>query len=120
MIVNITQAVLPKSSSNLLRPDATYILVGGTGGIGRSMAQWMSSKGAKHIVLTSRNAVISKDIEALIHQVAAAGTHVHIKACDISNSMAVESLIKEELKGLPPIRGVVHGAMVLQVSDHEK
>lgn len=112
--------MLPKSSSSLLRPDATYILVGGIGGIGRSMAKWMSSKGARHIVLTSRKATISKEIQTLIDEVAVAGTHIHIKVCDITDSLSVETLVKEGLKGLPPIRGVVHGAMVLRVSDHQK
>jgi NAD(P)-dependent dehydrogenase (short-subunit alcohol dehydrogenase family) len=112
--------VSPKSSSRLLRPDATYILVGGTGGIGRSMAKWMSSKGARHIVLTSRNATSSSVIQTLIDQVAVAGTHIYVKACDISDSVSVEKLVKEGLIGLPPIRGVVHGAMVLRVSNNQK
>lgn len=112
--------MLPKSGSNLLRPDATYILVGGIGGIGRSMAKWMSSKGARHIVLTSRNASISNEIQTLIEQVSVAGTHIHVKACDISDSVSVEKLVKEGLTGLPPIRGVVHGAMVLRVSHNQK
>ncbi|CRG86478.1 Fatty acid synthase [Talaromyces islandicus] len=108
------KAVLPKSSSTLLRPDAAYILVGGIGGIGRSMAKWMSSKGARHIVLTSRNATITKEIQKLRDQVAVYGTHIHVKVCDISDSLSVETLVKEGLRDLPPIRGVVHGAMVLR------
>jgi NAD(P)-dependent dehydrogenase (short-subunit alcohol dehydrogenase family) len=84
------------------------------------MAKWMSSKGARHIVLTSRNATRSNEIQTLREQVAVAGTHIHVKACDISDSVSVEKLVKEGLIGLPPIRGVIHGAMVLRVSNNQK
>ena len=80
----------------------------------------MSSKGARHIVLTSRNATSSNVIQTLMDQVAVAGTHIYVKACDISDSVSVEKLVKEGLIGLPPIRGVVHGAMVLRVSNNQK
>ncbi|CAG7947082.1 unnamed protein product [Penicillium nalgiovense] len=60
------KAVAPKTSSTLLRPDASYILIGGTGGLGRSIAKWMSSKGAKNIVLVSRRAAVDDKVRALI------------------------------------------------------
>ena len=36
--------------------DATYLVTGGLGMLGRSVAKWLISKGAKHLVLTGRNA----------------------------------------------------------------
>ncbi|OJJ39118.1 hypothetical protein ASPWEDRAFT_149949 [Aspergillus wentii DTO 134E9] len=108
------KAVTPKSSSAALRPDASYILIGGTGGLGRSMAKWMSSKGARNIVLVSRKASVNDKVQGLIDELATKGTRVIVKACDVGSRQSVESLVKEQMKDLPPVRGVVHGAMVLR------
>ena len=111
------QAVERKTGSDILKANASYILIGGTGGLGRSMARWMSSKGARVIVLVSRSASnINDKVQALIRELAANGTHVIVKACDVSSKHSVDVLINEQMKNLPPVRGVVHGAMVLQVS----
>lgn len=107
---------MSKTSSSLLKSNASYILIGGTGGLGRSMARWMSSKGARNIVLVSRSASVNDKVQALMDELADDGTHVTVKPCDVSSRQSVESLMKDGMKNLPPVRGVVHGAMVLRVS----
>ncbi|CAG7924264.1 unnamed protein product [Penicillium olsonii] len=108
------QAVAPKTSATLLRSDASYILIGGTGGLGRSMAKWMALKGAKNIVLVSRRAAINDKVQALIDNLAPLGVKIIVKACDVSSQQSVENLINQEMRDLPPVRGVVQGAMVLR------
>lgn len=78
------------------------------------MARWMSSKGARNIVLVSRSASINDKVQELIDELAVDGTHIGVKACDVSSRTSVEKLVKEDMKDLPPVRGVVHGAMVLR------
>lgn len=80
------------------------------------MARWMSSKGARNIVLVSRSASVNSQMHALINELALKGTLVSVKPCDVSSKQSVENLVKQEMKDFPPIRGVVHGAMVLRVS----
>ena len=80
------------------------------------MARWMSSKGARNIVLVSRSASINSQGHALINQLALKGTLVSVKPCDVSSKQSVENLVKQEMKDSLPIRGVIHGAMVLRVS----
>lgn len=67
-------------------------------------------------MLVSRSGSMSEKLEALIHELAPHGTQVLVKACDVSSRVDVERLVNEELTQLPPVRGVVHGAMVLRVS----
>lgn len=105
----------PRTDSALLNPDATYILIGGTGGLGRSMAKWLSTKGARNVVLVSRSGKIDNKVQGLIDELAKNGTNIIVKPCDVSQQQSVETLI-DSLSHLPPIRGVVHGAMVLKVS----
>jgi acyl transferase domain-containing protein/NADPH:quinone reductase-like Zn-dependent oxidoreductase len=107
----------PSSKVNqLLRADATYILIGGTGGLGRSMARWMVGKGARHLVLVSRSGSTTGKVKELIDDLASTGASIAVRKCDVADCSSVENLIKNELTGMPEIRGVVHGAMVLNVS----
>lgn len=52
--------VQPSASTVHLSPTKTYLLVGMTGNLGRSVAEWMISRGARHLVLTSRNPKVEK------------------------------------------------------------
>lgn len=106
----------PSSKQNqLLRPNSSYILIGGTGGLGRSMARWMVSKGARNLVLVSRSSSISGKVKELVDQLAIVGANIVVRRCDVADSKSVQSLI-HDLASMPEIRGVIHGAMVLHVS----
>ncbi|KAK2628215.1 hypothetical protein QTJ16_002861 [Diplocarpon rosae] len=110
---DVVKATPSGKETRLLKPDASYILIGGTGGLGRSMARWMAGKGARNIVLVSRTGSATGKVKELIDELAALGTSVVVRPCDVADTSSVEKLIKE-LGGLPPVRGVVHGAMVLR------
>lgn len=47
--------IRPIDSGNLFTGNKTYLLVGLTGDLGRSLCRWMVLHGAKYVVLTSRN-----------------------------------------------------------------
>jgi NAD(P)-dependent dehydrogenase (short-subunit alcohol dehydrogenase family) len=100
----------------LLQEDATYILIGGTGGLGRSMAKWMVSKGAKTIVLVSRSGELRGKAKEQIDALNETGANIVVRSCDVANRASVDELVSEGLSGLPPVRGIIHGAMVLHVS----
>lgn len=102
-----------KISENILRADATYLIVGGTGGLGRSMARWMIQHGAAHVVLLSRSGSATPAVQALIDEAAATGAKVHVRACDVADETSVSALLAG-VADLPPVRGVVHSAMVLR------
>jgi NADPH:quinone reductase-like Zn-dependent oxidoreductase/malonyl CoA-acyl carrier protein transacylase/NAD(P)-dependent dehydrogenase (short-subunit alcohol dehydrogenase family) len=100
----------------LLRDDATYILIGGTGGLGRSMAKWMVSKGAKNIVLLSRSGELKGKAKDKIDALNNGGANIVVRSCDVADRASVDQLISGGLAGLPPVRGIIHGVMVLHVS----
>ncbi|PMD36739.1 BcPKS8, polyketide synthase [Hyaloscypha variabilis F] len=108
------KATRSSKQNKLLRQDATYILIGGTGGLGRSMARWMVGKGAVNIVLISRSGSAIGKVKELIDEMAGFGANILVRRCDVANPGSVDNLIHNELVGLPPVRGVVHGAMVLR------
>ncbi|KAJ3548513.1 hypothetical protein NM208_g974 [Fusarium decemcellulare] len=110
----MVKATLTRTSAGTLRSDATYVLIGGMGGLGCSMAKWMVEKGARNIVLTSRSAKITHEVQDVLQHAKAWGANIVIKTNDVTDADAVSALVEEELKLLPPIRGVIQGAMVLR------
>ncbi|KAI2643595.1 ketoacyl-synt-domain-containing protein [Xylaria nigripes] len=111
---DIVMAEPPRKPTQLLKEHATYILIGGTGGLGRSMARWMVSRGARRIVLVSRSGRAVGKVRELIDEAEKFGAEIVVKRCDVSNPTDVEELVNIGLQGMPPIRGLIHGAMILR------
>jgi NAD(P)-dependent dehydrogenase (short-subunit alcohol dehydrogenase family) len=105
-----------KNFNSVLNEDATYIIIGGTGGIGRSITKWMVSKGAKNIVIVSRSEKISEKVGQLIQESKELGANVIVRRCDVSDNLDVIRMVKDITTQLPPVRGLIHSAMVLDVS----
>jgi hypothetical protein len=80
------------------------------------MARWMVDHGARNLVLVSRTGTVSCKVKTLIDELSDIGVKVNVKGCDVSDSNSVNSLIRNDMAGMPGIKGVVHGAMVLNVS----
>lgn len=92
------------------------MIIGGTGGIGRAIAQRMVERGARHIVLLSRSGKVTDELCQLISDARGLGASIHIKQCDVANKVSVETLVSDLQHTLPPVRGLIHAAMVLKVS----
>jgi NAD(P)-dependent dehydrogenase (short-subunit alcohol dehydrogenase family) len=76
----------------------------------------MISKGAKNLLLVSRHATTHRNAPELQMKGRAAGCNVQIRDGDIADENSLVELLAECSLTLPPIRGVVNGAMVLDVS----
>jgi NAD(P)-dependent dehydrogenase (short-subunit alcohol dehydrogenase family) len=103
-----------------LRFDATYLVVGGLGGIGRSVSRILAERGAKHLLLISRSAGKPSDQEFL-SDLKNMGCNVHTQQCDVASReslMAVENMLKSH--SMPPVRGIVQAAMVLEDAVFER
>lgn len=94
------------------RPDATYLITGGLHGIGLVTAERAITEGARHLLLLGRSAPDGPAREA-IAQMAAAGAVVLPVRCDVSRFEEVEATVQRCGVELPPLRGVIHGAAVL-------
>lgn len=101
-----------------MNPDATYLITGGTRGIGLNLAYWMIENGAHNIVLLGRSGSSGSDVQKLMNQHEGTDIRVRAIACDISSRSALANVL-ENIKDLPPVRGVVHGALQLNVSCHQ-
>lgn len=96
----------------LLRPDASYLITGGAGGFGLEIAKWMAGQGARHLILMSRSGP-REEAAADILQLQADGVEVLDVRGDVTNPDDVARVVAQIQAEYPPLKGVVHGAMVL-------
>jgi acyl transferase domain-containing protein/surfactin synthase thioesterase subunit/acyl carrier protein len=95
-----------------VRGDATYLVTGGLGMLGRNVAKWLICKGAKHLVLTGRNAT-SDAVRAVFSEAEIGGADIRVVAADIGREEDVGRLMQFIGDELPPLKGVVQSAGVL-------
>ena len=97
-----------------LSPSATYLVTGGLGGFGLKTAQWLVSKGARNLVLISRSGPVSSEAMLSVAELKASGVRVHAAACDVTNEKALTALFALISTEMPPLRGIVHAAVVIE------
>lgn len=73
----------------------------------------MMEKGARSIVLISRSGNATGKVSELIEEAATLGATITVRSCDVTSKEQVQMLITEDISTLPPVRGVIHAAMVL-------
>jgi NADPH:quinone reductase-like Zn-dependent oxidoreductase/NAD(P)-dependent dehydrogenase (short-subunit alcohol dehydrogenase family)/acyl carrier protein len=98
-----------------LKADATYLITGGHGGLGLAVARWLVKKGARHLALLSRSGASISGEEVAAELAAKGATVVTFKA-DVSNEVNLSRVLDEIRNTMPPLRGVIHAAGVLD--DH--
>ncbi|KAK4212038.1 acyl transferase/acyl hydrolase/lysophospholipase [Rhypophila decipiens] len=103
----------PASCSTQFSPSKTYWLAGLTSDLGLSLAEWMASRGARHIALSSRNPNVDPH---WISYMAATHDGCRVKilhSYDATSRQSVEATHALISSTMPPIGGVAQGAMVL-------
>ncbi|KAI1760379.1 hypothetical protein GGR53DRAFT_509864 [Hypoxylon sp. FL1150] len=97
-----------------LRSDATYVVVGGLGNIGRRLTAHLQTCGASHVVILSRRHLEPKAREELeAESTEGSDKIVKVMTCDILVAEDVLRVAKTLHKDFPPVRGVIVAAMVL-------
>jgi NAD(P)-dependent dehydrogenase (short-subunit alcohol dehydrogenase family)/acyl carrier protein len=110
------------------RPDGTYLVTGGLGGLGLEVARFLVERGARRLILLGRTRLpprrtwngldpesrVGRQV-AVIRGLEARGASVHLAAVDVADeAQLAEFLAGFRDEGWPPVRGVVHAAGVLQ------
>jgi acyl transferase domain-containing protein/acyl carrier protein len=97
------------ASEPALSPEGLYLVTGGLGALGLQAAQWLVSRGARHLVLASRTADAARSARVLAGLRSGAIT-VDVVAADVSRADDVNALLTRIANGGHPLRGVVHAA----------
>jgi acyl transferase domain-containing protein/NAD(P)-dependent dehydrogenase (short-subunit alcohol dehydrogenase family)/acyl carrier protein len=97
-----------------LSPQASYLVTGGLKGFGVVIGDWLSQRGAGTVVLANRTGTPDDEAAEAISRMEERGTNVLSASLDVSDVAAVERLIAELATADHPLRGIVHGAAVIE------
>ncbi|MET7307227.1 MULTISPECIES: type I polyketide synthase [unclassified Streptomyces] len=115
----------PERSPVECRPEGTYLVTGGLGALGLEVSRWLAGRGARRLVLAGRrrfpersewDAQQDPEVRGQIEAVRALeglGVTVAVVSLDISDAEQARKVLSSAELGLPPIRGVVHAAGVV-------
>ncbi|KHN94311.1 polyketide synthase [Metarhizium album ARSEF 1941] len=95
----------------LFSSSKTYLLVGGLGGLGRALSQWMVRKGASKLAFLSRSGADKTEAKATIDWLLERGVDATVYRGDVSKLADVQSCVDQIGSSLG---GIFQAAMVLQ------
>lgn len=97
-----------------VKPSATYLIIGGAGGLGAEFAHWLQKKGATEIVFISRNAVKSQAAQDIKKELQDHYCSVNCFNADVGDRKQLKSVLQHINASFPPIKGIIHAAMIIQ------
>ena len=93
-------------------PDATYLLVGGFGGLGQTYTRWMVERGATAFVYLSRSGKEKQETCDFLAELEDLGVDAQVVKGDVCSLHDVRRAVASATK---PIKGAVQAALTLQV-----
>ena len=111
-LVDKAVLTLPRPGMLPLRDDASYLITGGTGGIGLQIAGWLADQGAGAIILNCRSepgAATQSEVQALRDR----GARVEVEIADVSSALATDTMLGRIDDSGFPLAGVVHCAATI-------
>lgn len=97
-----------------LDPNSTWLVTGGLGGFGLRTAQWLVERGVRNLALISRSGLATPEASAAVNALQQQGVRVYATACDVTDREALQQLLLTLKQELPPLKGVVHAATVIE------
>lgn len=115
-VARLVRSAFPESAASsqaeMVRSDATYLITGGLGALGLQVAQWLVAQGARHLVLTGRRQA-SQQTQKTLQQLEQSGARILVAQADVACEADVLQVINTIETNLPPLRGVIHAAGML-------
>ncbi|XP_075725722.1 fatty acid synthase-like isoform X2 [Rhipicephalus microplus] len=91
----------------------SYVIVGGLGGFGLELAQWMVTRGCRKLLLISRNGIRTGYQRLALKRWTDLGATVLVSTDDVSTKEGASKII-EEASSLGPVGGIFNLAVVLR------
>ena len=110
----VDSTLAPTASAQALELDeqATYLVTGGSRGLGLSVVHWLIEKGARHIGVVSRQGSDFDSADSNFDAWQLNGVKIYDYILDLALPNSSEQL-KQLVVDCPPIKGVVHAAAVI-------
>ncbi|MGW0936866.1 HAD-IIIC family phosphatase [Streptomyces sp. NPDC002666] len=101
-----------RSGPGTVRPDGTYLITGGLGGLGRVVAGRLVRQGARRLALLSRGAP-DADAARWIAALREDGVTVRLVRADVADREGLRAALDALRAACGPVTGVIHAAGVL-------
>ncbi|KAI9163194.1 Lovastatin nonaketide synthase mokA [Paramyrothecium foliicola] len=98
-------------SGKLFVQDKTYLLLGLAGSLGRSLAHWLVTHGARHVVISSRNPEVPD--RKWLAEIENLGGEITVMSIDVSKESSIDAGLARIRQTLPPVGGIAYGPLVL-------
>ncbi|MEM7532860.1 MAG: type I polyketide synthase [Chloroflexota bacterium] len=95
-----------------IQADGNYLITGGSGGLGLTIAQELAARGARYLTLLSRRGITSADAQNRIEELRANGVTVLVCQADVTDAQSLAAVLKEA-RSVATLRGVIHAAGIL-------
>ncbi|MCP4993781.1 MAG: SDR family NAD(P)-dependent oxidoreductase [Gammaproteobacteria bacterium] len=95
----------------IIKDEATYLITGGLGGLGLTVAQWLVDQGARQLVLVGRSQP-KPDTQVQLDELIRLGVSLTISQADVTELEQMRRVI-EQIETQAPLRGIIHTAGVL-------
>jgi acyl transferase domain-containing protein/NADPH:quinone reductase-like Zn-dependent oxidoreductase len=105
--------VKPGRQAVVTDPAGTYLITGGHGGFGLATGRWLVRRGARRLVLASRTGATTELARKQIAQWRTQGIEVIDEFVDMTDTYAVEAMVKRCSVSAHPLRGIYHAAGVV-------
>ncbi|OTA80299.1 hypothetical protein M434DRAFT_401803 [Hypoxylon sp. CO27-5] len=106
--------LIVKRSAWRFNENASYIIAGGLGGLGRPIIRWMVKRGARNLIIPSRSGISNQSASQMVSELQRGGVKIIAKQCNVGSATELEALLKDCVgAGLPPIKGCINAAMSL-------
>lgn len=92
--------------------SGTYLISGGLGGLGLTVARWMVEQGVRHLVLLSRSKPAG-NVQVALDAMRKTDAQVLALDVDVTKEKQVAAALAEINQSMPPLRGIIHAAGVL-------
>ena len=102
----------PGAHAVAYRPDATYLISGGLGGLGLGLAERMVDRGVRHLILLGRS-MPTPAARLTLERLERSGAQVMVASVDVSDASRLEAILEQARGTMPPLRGVMHAAGML-------
>lgn len=100
-----------KKNGAQLDGAASYLLVGGLGGLGRAISVWMVQHGARNLIFLSRHAGSGHQDREFVQEIESMGCTVQLVCGDVARQEVVASAVDNTLA---PLKGIINLSMILR------
>ena len=93
------------------RSDASYLLIGCLGGLGRSLATWMTQRGARNFIFLSRSGDDKEEAAAMVKELRSSPLSINVTV--VKGDVSVREDVDQAMRAAVfPVKGIIQAAAV--------